>query len=148
MPSAPTDHFSAVSAQENTYHVWKWLCVKHYPIDKDRMYGIGLSIRAHRDVDGLRLDPRGPMFAAVAELTGTVDIADSWFYADAASRSFLESIFRGTPAAVPFAYQQVFRSAATVATTCGCSAATTCPRTSGTCPWRSGMKPEDRSRTS
>jgi dienelactone hydrolase len=94
-----------------------------YPIDSARVYGVGFSMGGGSVVNyaARHVDPKGVMFAAVCEHTGGVSLRNTWFYEpDDADQDdnvptpglnlevpdVLESLFGGTPAAQPFAYQR------------------------------------------
>ncbi|MFG0318124.1 MAG: hypothetical protein ACF8XB_12680, partial [Planctomycetota bacterium JB042] len=73
----------------------------HYPIDRDRIYGVGWSggggsvasyAARHRD-------PTAPMFAAIATNAGTYDLEDTWFWVPSSTKQIMEhpNLFQGPP---------------------------------------------------
>lgn len=81
--------------------------VDNYPIDVDRIYGVGFSMGSAQATAfaARHRDPRRPMFAAVVNHEGTIDQADTWRQ-NLSARSFLNQIFGGSPVFEPFAYRR------------------------------------------
>jgi dienelactone hydrolase len=94
-----------------------------FPIDPTRVYGVGFSMGGGSVVNyaARHLDPRGVMFAAVCDHTGGVSLAHTWAEeyddndvddniptpgANLEVPDILESLYGGTPAQQPFAYQR------------------------------------------
>ncbi len=81
--------------------------VDNYPIDVDRIYGVGFSMGAAQATAfaARHRDPRRPMFAAVVNHEGTIDQADTWRQ-NILARPFLNQIFSGNPVFEPYAYRR------------------------------------------
>ncbi|MCA9002158.1 MAG: hypothetical protein KDB61_09555, partial [Planctomycetes bacterium] len=99
---------SCLNAQLNTEAALKWVTA-HYPIDMDRIYGVGFSAGAETlgSYASRHLDPADPMFAAIAFHTGPVDNVDVYNQSSVSGKSTLATIFGGTPSTVPFEYRRV-----------------------------------------
>ncbi|HPF15457.1 MAG: prolyl oligopeptidase family serine peptidase [Planctomycetes bacterium] len=105
-PIAPeTAAFSHKVSQVNARAAMRWV-VDHYPIDSDRIYGVGFSGGGALAVSmaSRYLDPREPMFAALVDHTGVVDMADAYQFSDAAGQAFFSLLYGGAPSAVPFEF--------------------------------------------
>lgn len=115
-------HFGAPEFQINTRAVLD-LVTQLFPIDDDRVYGVGFSMGAGAltNYAARHLDPSGVRFAALCEHTGGVSLGHTWFHEpDDADLDddlpqpgnnlevpdVLEDLFGGTPSAVPFSYQR------------------------------------------
>lgn len=115
-------HFGNRESQINTRAALE-LVAHLFPIDRDRVYGAGFSMGggAVAGYAARHLDPSGVRFAAICDHTGGVSLAHTWFSepddADLDDNlpqpgqnlevpDVLESLFGGTPSAVPFEYQR------------------------------------------
>ncbi|MEE2939662.1 MAG: hypothetical protein VX460_04690 [Planctomycetota bacterium] len=102
----PFINYGSVQSQEHVEVLIDWV-MDIYAVDPDRVYGVGHSMGGgsamsyaarHRDCDA-------GAFAAVANHTGTVGVANVWDLVPVV-RPDLELLFGGTPAAKPFEYQR------------------------------------------
>ncbi|MCK6445039.1 MAG: hypothetical protein L6Q99_01485 [Planctomycetes bacterium] len=77
--SAAQIHFSSIESQANTQAVFQWV-LANFAIDSTRIYGAGFSMGAGAALNfaARHVDPAGPMFAAVVDHTGTVDLNDAY----------------------------------------------------------------------
>ncbi|MCY2960866.1 MAG: hypothetical protein NTY35_11925 [Planctomycetota bacterium] len=115
-------HFGNRESQINTRAALD-LVAHLFPIDRNRVYGAGFSMGggALANYAARHLDPAGVRFAAICDHTGGVSLSHTWFSepddADLDDNvplagqnlevpDVLESLFGGTPSAVPFEYQR------------------------------------------
>lgn len=77
--SAAQIHFSSLESQANTAAVFEWVFA-NFAIDRTRVYGVGFSMGAGAALNfaARHVDPAGPMFAAIVDHTGTVDLNDAY----------------------------------------------------------------------
>ena len=108
LPSDPDISFSNLISQDNARAAMEWV-VDRYPIDSDRIYAVGFSGGGGiaTSIATRYLDPREPMFAALVDHTGTVDIADSYAVSGASGGTIFDILFGGSPTQVPFQYRRV-----------------------------------------
>ncbi len=107
IPGHETTSGAALNAQLNTEAALRWV-TDRYPIDDDRIYGVGFSGGASLlgSYAARHLDPRAPMFAAIAYHTGASDLVDV-FNSKPAGQTALIKVLGGTAMALPFEYRQV-----------------------------------------
>ncbi len=77
--SASGVHFSSIEGQIGTERALRWV-INNFAIDRTRVYGVGFSMGggAALNYAARHLDPAGVMFAAVANLSGTVSIKNTY----------------------------------------------------------------------
>jgi pimeloyl-ACP methyl ester carboxylesterase len=115
-------HFGNLESQINTNAALE-LVRYLYRIDQTRVYGVGFSMGggAVSNYAARHLDPKGVMFAAICDHTGSVSLGHTWANEvddgdlddnipnpgdNLEPPDVLEGLFGGTPAAQPFAYQR------------------------------------------
>ncbi len=99
---------STLNAQANTEAAIAWV-TGNYPIDGDRIYGVGFSGGAGllASYASRHLDPAEPMFAAIAYHTGFSDMVDVYNTSDTSVQSDLQTLLGGTPSTALFEYRRI-----------------------------------------
>ncbi|MCP5021243.1 MAG: hypothetical protein GY930_05650 [bacterium] len=99
---------STLNAQENTKAALAWVTA-NYPIDGDRIYGVGFSAGAGllASYASRHLDPAEPMFAAIAYHTGFCDLVDIYNNSSGGGQLQLETLLGGSPSTLPFEYRRI-----------------------------------------
>ncbi|MBI4882118.1 MAG: hypothetical protein HY812_21025 [Planctomycetes bacterium] len=73
----------------------------HYPVDEDRVYGVGWSAGGGSIASyaARHLDPAAPMLAAIATNAGSYDLVDVYDNSDSAGKAIFEhpNLFQGPP---------------------------------------------------
>ena len=102
-------NFGIPYSQANVEFVLDW-AVSMFPVDPDRIYGVGFSMGGGGVMSYMarHLDPAHPRFAAVANHTGGVSIANTYWNSVPNTQVFGDpGMFQGSPAQHPFEYAQV-----------------------------------------
>ncbi|MDP6538191.1 MAG: hypothetical protein QF903_06195 [Planctomycetota bacterium] len=103
-------NFGIPYSQANIEFVLDWL-VGFLSIDTSRIYGVGFSMGGGgvTSYAARHLDPTRPMLAAVANHTGGVSVAHTYWNESSLVQDILENLlmFGASPAIDPFAYSQV-----------------------------------------
>jgi len=101
---SPT-HWNNHAAQSNVVDMIAWITAR-YSVDPDRIYMVGASMggAAGMVFADNHLDPRGPMVAAAASISGIQD-CERRFHEQGINNSMIAA-FGGTPAEVPHAYHR------------------------------------------
>ncbi len=99
---------STLNAQENTRAALAWV-IRHYSIDRDRMYGVGFSGGASLAASfaSRHLDPASPMFAAMVFHTGSSDLVDTYYASNQAGKAAIEILLGGDPTTMLFEYRRI-----------------------------------------
>lgn len=106
-PKGATDiNFSSLVSQANTEFVLRWV-LTNYNIDRSRVYGVGFSMGGGNALShaARHLDPFGPMFAAIVNLTGSLSISDVYVN-ELGTHWALNFLYGGPPSSQPFAYSR------------------------------------------
>ncbi len=102
-------NFSSLASQSNTEEALDFVLNRFSSyIDLDRIYGVGFSMGGGSALSfaARHLDPAKPMFAALVNHTGGLDLINTYENEGTGIRDILEFLFRGTPGAKPFNYQR------------------------------------------
>ena len=102
-------NFASVVSQQNTKEAIDFVLKRFGSyINRNRLYGVGFSMGGGSALSyaARHVDPAEAMFAAVVNHTGTLDLPDTFFESTAPTRTVLNFLFGGTPAAQPFNYRR------------------------------------------
>lgn len=99
-------NFGSVQSQVYVEAVVQWV-MSSFPVDPDRLYGLGFSMGGGSAMSyaARHRDRRTGAFAAVANHTGTIALADVWEN-QPELHEHLFNLFGDTPSQAPFAYQR------------------------------------------